>query len=252
MATSRVLLQRDAHNAEHFFDCMRRRCRLVAPGSACRKYRLSAYISSNHPPDDVENPLLSVTPTSAVRSRAVYAIPANSRSMGAFAQWSLRIARRRMAIVGRLADLLGHQVQVHSRAGRSVFRVLVPRGDSQAIVVQNEAPPCASVGNEYSRLTTRPTSAMRLRACSANGGALHSPPTIRKTRFADPRLRPMQSSSIFASVTRRRADAIRALRRRFGRVPALLVSGASTAAALARIEASGVRLLHKPSPPVRL
>ena len=47
-------------------------------------------------------------------------------------------------------------------------------------------------------------------------------------------------------------DAIRALRARFGPVPALLVSGASNAADLARIEASGVPLLHKPLPPARL
>jgi hypothetical protein len=35
-------------------------------------------------------------------------------------------------------------------------------------------------------------------------------------------------------------------------VPAVLVSGASSADELARIEASGILLLHKPVPPARL
>jgi CheY-like chemotaxis protein len=47
-------------------------------------------------------------------------------------------------------------------------------------------------------------------------------------------------------------DAIRTLRDRFGAIPAALVSGASSADDLARIEASGVLLLHKPVPPARL
>jgi CheY-like chemotaxis protein len=47
--------------------------------------------------------------------------------------------------------------------------------------------------------------------------------------------------------------AIAELRSRFGRdVPALLVSGESSGAELARIKASGIPLLHKPVPPARL
>jgi DNA-binding response OmpR family regulator len=43
------------------------------------------------------------------------------------------------------------------------------------------------------------------------------------------------------------------LRARFGRtIPAMLVSGASSVKELARIEASGIPLLHKPLPPARL
>ena len=48
--------------------------------------------------------------------------------------------------------------------------------------------------------------------------------------------------------SRRRAH----LRDRFGAIPAVLVSGASSAEDLARIEASGVLLLHKPVSPARL
>jgi two-component system, sensor histidine kinase len=48
-------------------------------------------------------------------------------------------------------------------------------------------------------------------------------------------------------------DAITALRAAFGRAtPAVLVSGESEAEALARIQASGVLLMHKPVPPARL
>jgi CheY-like chemotaxis protein len=43
------------------------------------------------------------------------------------------------------------------------------------------------------------------------------------------------------------------LRAHFGReIPALIVSGASGSGELARIEASGILLLHKPLPPARL
>jgi DNA-binding response OmpR family regulator len=43
------------------------------------------------------------------------------------------------------------------------------------------------------------------------------------------------------------------LRARFGReIPALLVSGESSVAEIARIRASGIPLLHKPVPPARL
>jgi two-component system, sensor histidine kinase len=46
---------------------------------------------------------------------------------------------------------------------------------------------------------------------------------------------------------------IASLQARFGRpVPAVLVSGESATAELARIKASGVLLLHKPLPPARL
>jgi DNA-binding response OmpR family regulator len=47
--------------------------------------------------------------------------------------------------------------------------------------------------------------------------------------------------------------AIAELRARFGRaIPALLVSGESSVAGIARIRASGIPLLHKPVPPARL
>jgi len=48
-------------------------------------------------------------------------------------------------------------------------------------------------------------------------------------------------------------DVIDSLRARFGRdIPAVLVSGESSAAELALIEASGLPLLHKPVPPAKL
>jgi CheY-like chemotaxis protein len=47
--------------------------------------------------------------------------------------------------------------------------------------------------------------------------------------------------------------AIAELRARFGRdIPAILISGESSSAHLARIDASGIPLLHKPVPPAKL
>jgi signal transduction histidine kinase/CheY-like chemotaxis protein len=161
-----------------------------------------------------------------------------------------------LAIVRRLAELMEHAVEVASRPGRgSVFRVLVPAGERiGAGIVTLDAP-----GNLAGRRilvldddenvregTARLLSQWGCSVVAANDAAgayacdAAQPPDAMVVDF---RLGGGDDG----------LAAIAALRARFGRaIPALLVSGESAPTELARIEASGVPLLHKPLPPARL
>jgi signal transduction histidine kinase/ActR/RegA family two-component response regulator len=163
-----------------------------------------------------------------------------------------------LAIVRRLAQLLGHDVSVASRVARgSVFRVRVPIGRRAALadprsprsasdvaigrrvlVVDDEA----AVREATARLLTQwgcavVTAADRESAAHAYRDGLQPDAMIVDFRLAQ------RTNGL---------DAIAWLRERFGPVPAVLVSGASSADELAQIEASGILLLHKPVPPARL
>jgi signal transduction histidine kinase/CheY-like chemotaxis protein len=163
-----------------------------------------------------------------------------------------------LPIVRRLARLLGHRVELASREGRgSMFRIIVPAGDrravQQAAVPASVAPRIA--GRRIVVLDDDPEvceGTMRVLAqwgCDARTGA-----TIAELRRACA----AGYSPDALIVDFRLADgvdglaAIDELHEAFGPIPAILVSGESTPGELARIQASGVPLLHKPVAPARL
>jgi signal transduction histidine kinase/ActR/RegA family two-component response regulator len=163
-----------------------------------------------------------------------------------------------LAIVRRLAELLGHEVSVDSRVGRgSVFRVRVPAGepeDAQARHARQQAGPIAGrhvlvidddedvrdaalrlLAQWGCRVTVVPDGEAACRQCEAG---------LRPDALlVDYRL----GAGMDGLAT------IAAVRAVLGtQVPAALISGESEAAQLARITASGVALLHKPLPAARL
>ena len=160
-----------------------------------------------------------------------------------------------LAIVRRLAHLLGHQVEVVSRPGRgSVFRVFVPRGSSRAIAVMEEDAPCEPMTGKRVLVVDDERD-----VCDATARVLSQWGCVAVTaEDLEAALRACDIAPDAMIVDFRLGngtdglEAIRALRARFGVVPALLVSGASAAGDLARIAASGVPLLHMPLPPARL
>ncbi len=161
-----------------------------------------------------------------------------------------------LAIVRRLAGLLGHDVDVKSRVGRgSVFRVRVPEGVARATssVEAGDPQPGVLTGRRVlvvdDEATVREAMVDALAAWGCQGtafaGALDVPPGT-----------PAPDAMIVDYRLAGGADGLTTLadlRARFGReIPALLVSGESSVAEIARIRASGIPLLHKPVPPARL
>jgi CheY-like chemotaxis protein len=161
--------------------------------------------------------------------------------------------------VRRLAELLGHEVSVASRVQRgSVFRVRVPAGDPahrdrspagdrlnellanrRILVIDDEA----DVRESTARLLTQwgcdvvsvSDAQGAIRACRAAA--------LPDAMIVDYRLGDGRDG----------LETIELLRTRFRHaIPAVLVSGASAVEELARIEASGILLLHKPVPPAQL
>jgi signal transduction histidine kinase/CheY-like chemotaxis protein len=164
-----------------------------------------------------------------------------------------------LAIVRRLAELLGHAIDVQSREGRgSVFRVRAPAGNPQAVVT-HEAPALvkgtlagrrilvvddeaevrdATVGllSEWGCIVVATADASS--AQRAYAGRIGPEAMLVDFRLGD---------GIDGLET------IAVLRRAFGSAtPAVLVSGESGTLELSRIQASGMALLHKPLPPARL
>jgi signal transduction histidine kinase/ActR/RegA family two-component response regulator len=163
-----------------------------------------------------------------------------------------------LAIVHRLAELLGHEVVVASREGRgSMFRVVVAAGNPDTATIPFIPDIChdllagrhilviddeVDVRDATARLLTQ----WGCHVVAANGG--------------DCAARAYAASSPDAMIVDFRLgdgadglETIASLRARFGRmIPAVLVSGASAVEELALIEASGIPLLHKPLPPARL
>ena len=164
-----------------------------------------------------------------------------------------------LAIVRRSADLLGHTVELASRVGRgSVFRVIVDAGNRDTLVAA-AAPQPINTGSmiglrlvviddetlvrESTRDLLESWGATVFAGSDAEDvlGVLGD--AIPDLLLVDFRLRDGKDG----------LGAIDRLRAALGRdVPAVLVSGESSAAELARIKASGLLLLHKPVPPARL
>lgn len=164
-----------------------------------------------------------------------------------------------LAIVRRLAELLGHTIDVRSREGRgSVFRVRVPAGDPQAIPKQDEralvegslAGRRILVVDDEVEVREATASLLSQWGCSVVATADASG---AKQAYAG-RLAPEAMLVDFRLGNDIDGlETIAALRRTFGAaIPAVLVSGESGSLELARIQATGMPLLHKPLPPARL
>ena len=164
-----------------------------------------------------------------------------------------------LAIVRRLAELLGHAVEVDSREGRgSVFRVRVPAGDPAAVAapVAVDASHDVLVGRRILVIDDERDvrdATMRLLAqwgCDAVAAGDAASASLAYPAREGP------DAMIVDYRLAGGADglaAIALLRAAFGApVPAVLVSGESAPDELARIRASGLSLLHKPLPPARL
>jgi signal transduction histidine kinase len=161
-----------------------------------------------------------------------------------------------LAIVRRLADLLGHEVSLASRLGRgSVFRVRVPQAVAQEERSETPIPPPPGalagrrilVVDDEAAVREGMRDALAAWGCIAEvcAGLADVPAGIPApdVLVVDYRL-----AGGAGGIT-----VIAELRSRFCRdVPALLISGESSGAELARIKASGIPLLHKPVPPARL
>ena len=164
-----------------------------------------------------------------------------------------------LAIVRRLAELLGHRIEVRSRVGRgSVFRVVVPAGERKAAAA-TELPAPAPAGLSGRRILVvddegdvRDATASLLRqwgcevvAAADSAGAVrgYAGRVAPEAMLVDYRLG--DGPDGLATIAK--------LREVFGAAtPAVLVSGESGEVELARIRDGDVPLLHKPVPPAQL
>jgi len=162
-----------------------------------------------------------------------------------------------LAIVRRLAELMGHAVEVASRPGRgSVFRVLVPAGGRVGAEIATLDAPCNLAGRTI--LVIDDDESVRegtVHLLSQWGCSVVAASDAESAQYACDAAQPPDAMVVDFRLGRGDDGlaAIAALRARFGRaIPAVLVSGESAPTELARIEGSGLPLLHKPLPPARL
>jgi CheY-like chemotaxis protein len=163
-----------------------------------------------------------------------------------------------LAIVRRLAALLGHRVEVFSRVGRgSVFRVQVPRAPPRS---EAAAPVAPATGTLAGRRVVVIDDEAPVREGMERllGGWGCEPIVVADAESAIAALRDGAPADVLVVDYRLRGgrdglQAIDAVRKAAGRaIPALIVSGESHADELARIKASGLLIVHKPVPPARL
>jgi signal transduction histidine kinase len=164
-----------------------------------------------------------------------------------------------LAIVRRLAGLLGHRVVVDSRPGRgSIFRVIVPRVTELPAAEAEDVAPARSGLAGKRVLVIEDESPVRegmerlLHAWECEAWlAADADEALRMVRANGP-----PDGLVVDYLLRAGQDGltvIAAVREACGRaVPALIVSGESHREELARIKASGFVLLHKPVPPAKL
>ena len=165
-----------------------------------------------------------------------------------------------LAIVRRLADLLGHEIELRSRVGRgSVFGIWAKRAAApvsadrlaspgfivtslqqrRVIVVDDEAPIREGMETLLRSWGCVPVVAADPQEAIAVANH-HAPPDAL---LVDYRLRGELDG----------LQAVARLREALGReIPAILISGESSVEELARIKQSGLLLLHKPVMPAKL
>jgi signal transduction histidine kinase len=164
-----------------------------------------------------------------------------------------------LAIVRRLGELLGHPVDVSSRPGRgSVFRVLVPAGNRAgvAIPLDIDRPANLLAGARIlivdDEADVRDGTARLLTQWGCVATAVANVDSARRA-YANRDAPDVMIIDFRLGDGTDGLEAIAALRLAFGRaVATVLVSGESASDQLARIQASGVLLMHKPVPPARL
>ena len=167
-----------------------------------------------------------------------------------------------LAIVDRLARLLGHTIELRSMVGRgSVFAVTVPRSrrtpkaprvtsrstdadvvlaGARVVVVDNEAAVLNAMGAILRDWGCRPILADSIEAALAQLPPAEPPPDAI---LADYRLRAEQTG----------VQAIARIQSVWNtRIPAAIVTGDTAPDRLREAQASGYRLLHKPVPPAIL
>jgi len=163
-----------------------------------------------------------------------------------------------LAIVRRLADLLGHAVEVDSHVGRgSVFRVVVERDDPARVPAPDAS--AAPAGSLAGRRILVVDDEEEVRAATATVLGSWGCEYVAVAN-ADDALLALGGQAPDAMIVDWRLaagvtgfGAIERVRAAFRTaIPAVIVSGASAPDDLARIKASGTPLLHKPVAPAKL
>jgi CheY-like chemotaxis protein/nitrogen-specific signal transduction histidine kinase len=177
---------------------------------------------------------------------------------------SFRGAGLGLSIVRRVSRMLGHRMVVHSVPGRgSLFGIVVPFSDAPPVSLQRQRTPAeGSHGPQSLRgrcvqliddephvlqgLSVLLTGwGMRVRGAASAAQALEADSAHGDTPeliIADYRLTGSGTG----------LDAIGILRRRWGHLPAIIVTADHDAAVQQEISAAGLHLLHKPVRPARL
>ena len=164
-----------------------------------------------------------------------------------------------LAIVRRLAELLGHRIEVQSREGRgSVFRLVVPAGAGDAAPGEHAHAPSEPSLAGKRVLVVDDEADVRDATASLLGQWGCAVVAVADAAAALDAYRDRASPEVMLVDFRLGEGpdglaAIATLRRVFGQAtPAVLVSGESGDIELARIRDAGVPMLHKPLPPARL
>jgi signal transduction histidine kinase/CheY-like chemotaxis protein len=162
-----------------------------------------------------------------------------------------------LAIVDRLARLLGHEVGLRSAPGRgSVFHVTVPRGSAPvAVPVEPRLPADTLAGRVVLVVDDDPEVLRAMRELLSRWGvsALGARSAAEAGSVAEDLDLDMIVSDLDLGGGTTGFDAIAAIRAAAGcDAPALLVSGDTSAESMASAQRAGLLLLHKPVAPARL
>jgi CheY-like chemotaxis protein len=169
-----------------------------------------------------------------------------------------------LAIVRRFCDLLGHAIELASRPGRgSRFRVVAPRVTDLRIPVRREAAGATRPGNRIDGslagmtvavVDDDPAAVEAMRALFSTWGADVAGGASASDALAELGRLDRYPDLIVADLRLDRdttgLDAVATIRHQLGvRVPALVVSGDTSAAATHAVRGAGLALLPKPVVP---